>query len=348
MTEERRGTYRQFRLFAQPIFAVPATPRRLRLAGIARYQPITRKRAAYRRLMRLLMHLGLDRVVGRTVTSPVDRANGFDFHAWMERTRADLDEPRATCVVFWPPQRDRGRIYVHVFGSEFRPIGFAKISFDESNDVRLDREERMLRDLAGGGLRTFRVPRVLSSGRTGTDGHASLVMEPIPESARPLPRVEGAYPARCVAELAAETRRLSAAEIRRTSWWAEYESLLGDEHAAFAADLSERLVDGGSVCRTHGDFGTTNIVRDGDSLWIFDWEESHQEGPVLTDEISFYLGVNRPRSSTDPGSLIARFRERFLGDGSPIRRVDVMLALAFRYTVNARPAGLLISNWDQL
>jgi len=352
-TAQRRDTYRLFRLNGQPIFAVPTKPRRLRLAGIARYQPISPKRAAYRRLIRLLMQLGADGLVSRAVADPVDRVGdptrNFDLESWLKHVRKDLDKA-ATCAVFWPPQRERGRVYVHIFGSDLRPIGFAKVSFDEENDIRLDREEQMLRDLAGDGLRTFRVPHVLSAWRDKATGHASLVMEAIPESARPLPNAEDSYPAACVAEFAREPRRMSAADLQQTSWWAAFESNLGLDHPAFTAHIRTHLEaqEGAKVCRTHGDFGRANIVLHGETPWIFDWEESHPDGPVMSDDVSFYLDVNKPRSSSDSATVIAGLRDRFSTDADPVRRVAVMLALAFRSTVAPRSAGGLISHWNQL
>jgi hypothetical protein len=89
-----------------------------------------------------------------------------------------------------------------------------------------------------------------------------------------------------------------------------------------------------------------NLVHDGESLWIFDWEECNVDGPVLCDQISFFLAVNRPRSLADHDALLDRFHSRFLGTNNSLRRVDVMLALAFRLTVNAQSASLIISRWD--
>ena len=65
--------YRVYHMTGRPIFAVPTRPRRLRLAGLARYQPFTPKRTAYRYLMRLSMLLGADRLVSRPA-DPADLA----------------------------------------------------------------------------------------------------------------------------------------------------------------------------------------------------------------------------------------------------------------------------------
>lgn len=341
-----RGAYRIYRMFGRPIFAAPAKPRQLRLAGIARYQPFTPKRAIYRRLMHLSMLAGLDRLFCTTADSPLDPAAGFDFAQWMDVVREHCKDPSANGVVFWPPQRDRGRIYVHLFGRDLKPIGFAKISLDARNDRCLRREAQSLRELQSRGLKKCHIPEVLSLGQI--DGHTYLIIEPIPETARPIESRTAATLAQCMAEYSGTPRRAPAAELPQLRWWIDYEHSLRDDCSAFAGELRSLLDHGVDLCRVHGDFGTGNIVRDDRQLWIFDWEQSRPDGPVLADEVGFFLATNFARNLADPRLALQLFEDRFLRDVTPQRRADVMLALAFRQGLGVQDAKLLLRHWGQL
>jgi hypothetical protein len=338
MTGAAPCPYRIYRVSGRPIFAAPLSPRGLRRAGLGRYQPVTPRRAAFRSLVNLSMLARADWLLGTTADDPVGSA-GFSFRAWMDDVRGALGASGAEGVVIWPPQRERGRIYVHLFDGGLRPIGFAKVAFDAHNAECLRREAATLRELERQAPRTFRAPRVLAEGAQGSAWH--VVLEALPESARPLD-ASAAFPARCAAEFAGPPRRVPSERLRELSWWSAHERAAAG--GAFDAELRGLLAGGAAVCRAHGDFGPANIVRDGATLWIFDWEESRPDGPVLADEVMYTFGMDL-QASREPRRALALLRERFLrAGGSP--RAEVMLALAFRRALGMADAARIIECWE--
>lgn len=345
-TKTALSPYRVFRIRGKPVFATPVSPRQLRLAGLARFQPFTAKRAIFRRLMRLSMLLGVDRFLAKSAASPIEPSADFDFEAWFDQARADLGEPGASAVVFWPTQRDRGRIYVHIFDQSIRPIGFAKVAFDQDNDQRLLTEAKTLTALQAQGLQECHVPAVLSAG--WSHGHYYVILEPIPTTAQPLEATYNAYPGPCVEEFAGRPRTVQPDRLDRLAWWQQFCEANGDKCGAFVEQLRQMARNGVQVRRAHGDFGPANIVRVDGRLWVYDWEESCDDAPALTDEVSFYLGINFKKILADPLAALGKFAARHLRNVQPQRRTDVMLALAFRHTVGFKDASLFIEHWERI
>ncbi|MDH3512848.1 MAG: aminoglycoside phosphotransferase family protein [Gammaproteobacteria bacterium] len=296
--------------------------------------------------MELAIRLGVDRLLGTTVDQPVGPEDGFQFNGWLNQVRGALEDDRASAVVFWPPQTSRRRIYVHLFDASQKPIGFAKISFGDEDDRLLMREADILVQQTEAGVRSFRVPRVLAVGETDA-GHQWLVTAPLPERTRPIGRHYNAYPDQIVAALSGEHRLVPHTEMTALSWWPEDLVTNGPEVTEFGHEL-EALVanEGVKVCRVHGDFGLQNMVIDrGGTRWVFDWEQSRPDGPVMADQVSFFLALDPARTSADPLSALRRFHEQFLKKASPQRRCQIMMALAFRHATGALDAGLFINNW---
>ncbi|MFV2070992.1 MAG: phosphotransferase, partial [Pirellulales bacterium] len=319
--------------------------------GLGRFQPISWKRSAFRRVVGWSMLLGVDRPFCTIADVPIEGHADFDFDGWLEQVRADLNEPEATAVVFWHPRHEetpnekRKRAIVHLFDRQLRPIGFAKISFDEQNDRRLQKEAEAIGQLQQLGLRQFRFPRVLLH-RQHAD-HSYLLLEPLPTSGRPVDLTLQAFPRPSVREYAGAATPLPAEHVENLSWWGRYKHAIGERCNAFADELAERIGSGVEVCRVHGDMQPSNILWDGDDVWIFDWEDSCPDGPVMLDEINFYMVIHLSQSASDPDGQRARFFDRFLRDAGPERRLAVMLALAFRATIHLDDAMLMMEHWNR-
>ena len=352
MNAASRTEYLTYRFFGRPIFATPVSPRRLRRAALARFQPVSPRRAAFRQLMSLSMLVGADRLFCTASDHPIDPTGGFEFHRWMDQVRSELDEPEAAGVVFWNPSFERiptdkrTRINVHLFDRAVRPVAFAKISFNESNDRRLENEAQTIRQLGRQGIKTFRFPRVLTLNKLGA--HTYLLLEPLPESARTLRLNVEAYPRHCVAEYAELSRSVKGHEVEQLSWWKDYLESLDDRCAKFAEELAALIHEEVEVCRAHGDMQTSNVIRDGDQVWIFDWEDSRLDAPRMTDEIDFYMMLNYRKTLADPLLELRRFEDRYLRKATRQCRASVMMALAFRSTVCPNDALLFMQNWDKV
>ena len=341
--------YRVFRMGGQPVFAVAAHSKRERLAGIARYQPITFKRSLYRRVMTAAIWTGLDRFFVTTVQNPIINNPKFDFASWLKSLESILGVDDISAAVFWPPQADRGRVYVHVMNSARKPIGFAKISFDDHNDRCFDNEARVIEDLTSTNITNLRVPKVINYQPASADSHAVLLLEPIPPDACPIEPNQSSFPAACVRAIGGTQHPLATGGCSTLSWWPAFLEHSKTINQDFFRELSQAKTEAALICRSHGDFSIANLLRDSNQdLWVFDWEESCPDGPILADEISFFIDIHRPRSDSGHNTLVTLFREHFLAKNDTKRRVDVMLALAFRYTVHKRDADLIVSRWDQL
>jgi len=343
------ATYRVFRIGGNPVFAVPTRSRGDRLAGIARYKPLTFKQSLYRSVMTLAIWSGFDRFISSTVFDPSFNNPGFDFGTWADALPSTLSVTRVSVAIMWPHEAHRSRLYVHVLDDRHRPIAFAKIALDERNDRRLDKEDQLLSQLSEEAYVGIHIPRVIDYRAARPGAHAVLLLESIPVDARLVEPSESSYPADFIKSFAGTPRSLGAEGCNALPWWPSYVDQRERINPAFSAELSRAQTEAALVCRSHGDLTIANLMRDSnDDVWVYDWEESCPDGPVLADEISFFLSVHRPRTAADYETLIAGFRDRFLAENDPCQRVDVMLALAFRSTVNAHKADVIISRWEQL
>lgn len=341
--------YDLYQMGGKPVFAVPSHSRSARLAGISRYQPVSPKRLVYRFIMHKLIFAGADKALSKRVNNPVVNHADFDFQSFVEFIECKLGIANLSASVFWPPQIERGRVYVHLFDSKDQPVGFAKVSFGEKDDAALSNEASRLQAFAESGLRTFRVPRVIDFQPATNEHHAILLLEPIPLDAKPLKADPASFPARCVGEIHGTQRPLGSVVRDSLSWWNCFQKQHDTLNPEFINELTHAQVDQSPCCQIHGDFGIPNIVkRPNGEIWVFDWEECCQTGPALTDEVSFFWSVHRPKSNAERKVFLSRFKEYFLSGANPQRRLDVMLALAFYSTVNAKRANVIISHWNQL
>ena len=190
------------------------------------------------------------------------------------------------------------------------------------------------------------MPAVRGVGRI--EGRVVVVTEALPEGAEPLPQRLDAYPTDSVEAFAGEPRSVTAGDVTDLSWWARYTEAAGTAGAGFDRELRGRVEDGVSVRRAHGDFGPSNVFRAAPGLWVLDWEESAPDAPVMTDEVTFDLGVNAARIATDPIAALRDFAKRRLAGSDDGHRTEIMLALAFRAAVGTRDARLFIHNWGGL
>ncbi len=329
--------------FGRPVLATPTAPLELRLSGLMRFQAHTGRRVMYRRVMRWLMKLGLDHWFSEDAASPIDPALGFDFNRWLDQARGDLGEPGLTATVIWPSEPSRKRIYVHLFDAAARPVGFAKVAMNEDNDRRLAREAAMLSELRGRNLRHLRVPRVLA--HNSWQGHRYLILEPVPERGVSKTSMNHDFPREVAEEFAGAARAVAGADVPSLSWWAEYERRLTPEGAAFDRELRGLIADGVRVRRQHGDFGRHNIVSVDGQPWVFDWEESSEDAPATTDEVSYWTTSYLRGFMTRPKPHVRMFADRFLRGATHQRRCDVLLSIAFRYSLGMSTAAAVIRHW---
>ena len=338
--------YRLFRVRGRPLMAIPQRPRRLRLAALQRLHPVSRRRRMYQHALRLAVRLGADGLLARRVDDPLEQviAGGLDE---VLRELGHMREDAAfSAVIMWPPEADRGRVYLHLFDRTCRPVGFAKLSLNDASDERLDREASILTELSPAHTGPLHVPAVLGRGMVA--GHRLVVTEPLPPDARPIPARPGAFPAACVEAFAGKAKSVSGDELSALSWWPAYRRHIDGRGRTFDEELRALAAGGFAVRRAHGDFGPSNIFETGEGLWVLDWEESAVDAPMLADEITFDLGVNARRIAANPVAALREFAHRRLGSADDARRGEILMALAFRAAAGPRDAQLFIRHWGTL
>lgn len=327
-------SYRIYSIFGDPILAVPDnSSRQFRLDAWKRYQPFTIKRIVVQRTMLLLSLLNMDRFVCKIHKSPFGDKNIFAFQDWLAQISHEIKSPSAQPVIIWPPQRDRGRVYVHLLDNDHKSICFAKVSLDSKNDKLLSTEAHTLDMLAARQLKNCRVPNVIFSGQWKK--HIYVVLEPLPLNARPLSGTLGAYPKSCINELSGRPHLAMLQEVETFDWWRHFNSLSDEALYPFCDEL-KRLVTSEEflpVCRIHGDLGPANMIRANGQLWLFDWEESTANGPILSDKIGYDLAIHIRVLKKHPKQALMQFFERYFHGANPETRRDIMAALAFRYTI---------------
>ena len=337
--------YRVYHIFGRPVLAVPANFQRLRLNAWQRYQPFTLKRAMVRWFMHLSTMVYADRLFSRLVTNPLAFNDPNGFQVWLEQVCQKIGSPNAQPVIVWPPQKNRGRVYVHLINPDGLPVGFAKVSFDERNDEQLRTEASKLRSLSASKLTTCYTPEVLNEGIF--QGRRYFVEEPLPDKTRPLPATPIFYPRSCVDEWGGCIWMAKPEEVEAFTWWRRVSQGVAESSQAFFEELKRliRIEPGLPVRQVHGDLGAANLVLVDGRLWVLDWEESASDGPELADEIGYDLSVHAKALKRRPEKELRRFFLQHLRGSSPEKRRDIMAAMAFRKAIDPPNVDVYIQNW---
>ena len=351
---EKRGQdepeYLVFSFQGKRVLAVPSEPRKIRRVALSRYQPYTPKRQLYAMLLRTAMMLRCERFIASAGPIPRDEELGITSSGWLNRLLAELhlqlDGSWEHAILAWPSQTTRGRLYLHLLARDLTPFAFVKVGLRSTDDTGLQNGLESLLQLACLPLKRIRLPRVVGSGQF--DSVMYTVLEPLPMGARPARFPRNYDPSALLAEFSSPTHRLTSDGITRLSWWSRYTKKLQAQHQAFHSALLQLLPLGAEVCRVHGDMGLSNMVLAGDKVWLFDWENSHPSGPAMTDRVGYFLSFAVGKTASRPGKCLRDFRRRFSGETSPQQRLDLMLALAFRFASGLPDAELYIGNWPTL
>jgi hypothetical protein len=290
-------------------------------------------------------YLGLDAALWPTRQEPLESPIDFGWEGWLKHVSQQLGDIELIAGVVWPPQLDRERVYAHLIDRQGYSRGFAKISFDAYNDHQLDSEAKALRQLRLLNLKHTYQPEVLSQGTWA--GHRYLIAEPIPEHVRPVSLSLQYFPDQWVKEFAGMVQRLTRAEIEQLFWWQRF-CETSDVITAFAEEANGALIHGVDVCRVHGDFCSHNMAKDGQRLWLFDWEHSSEYGPLLTDRLRLWLDLYQRQIFDDPAQAMRRFSETYLKPSSPMKRCEIVMALAYLHAVGIATATRLIEYWPLL
>ncbi len=337
--------YRVVHLAGRPIIATPDQPLRLRLAGLAQYRPVTKKRACLRATLHLCATIGVDRLYAPTRSTPFAPSEDFGFERWFDEVRGALGAPSSLATVIWPQLIGRRRIYVHLMSPSGAPIAFCKIALNLDNSDRLKNELNALTELRERGLVTTRLPRILYHNTAG--GYRYVVYEPFPLDLVPLKhRWEELAPS--IAEISGDVRRLDPVALESDVWWQRFLRGRGRHGREFLRQVDEAVTRPIAVCCVQGDATPSNIFRFGTGTLICDWEYSSPSGPRRTDELSYYLAANHYQCLLRPAAALAACVRRFAPECDRDSIGELVMAMAFLCGRNDPRALKLASRWKLL
>lgn len=328
----------------RPLFAVPCGSARLRDDAAMCFPVHTWKKRVVRDAVRLASRTGLIRRLFPATETPLPGMPEGALENWLSDMRALLADPDLQPMLVWPGDPARGRIYLNLLGSDGRARTFCKLSLDARNDALIRHEGETLAELAMLDLKLSRIPEVIAKGLLG--GHTYLVVSCSPRDARASDWERDKPINDAIGEFAGVTRTISAAEASALSWWPRIVDC-HRSHPCFFEEVSKAVQSGVEVCRIHGDLNQTNVLRDGNDIWLLDWEQSHADGPALTDPVCVAVDrLFRMHPKNAAGNL-QMFRNQFLKDRDHAARHQAILALAYLGAVRFTPALAIIGAWQQ-
>ena len=134
--------------------------------------------------------------------------------------------------------------------------------------------------------------------------------------------------------------------IKELPWWNSFREVR-DEVKPLAEAIDRWADQEIEVCWAHGDFTHRNICQVRNEVWLFDWENSSPDAPLITDELRFFWSTQSRGMIENPAKLASALGRRFLAEGGDRRQRNLALALAFLCT---RTQGGIVCgrNWCQL
>ncbi len=336
------SSYIVFSYGGRDFLSVPARPAKLKGIGLRLYKDSSARRRLFKAAIRLGVLAGVEKWMGRELPTPVPKHPFFNFEAWLEQVRQDLRISNLQAVISFPGQPGRARFYVNLLSVAGDPVGFAKISLDSKNDRCLATEAQTLATLARYEKFSFRLPRVLVEGYFNS--HRYLVTETMPVDAQPVAAKWEPIPRRCRDELAGLARRFQS--VKKLSWWNSFCELRGEVRSLAEAidSWADQEIEVGWA---HGDFTHRNICRVQNEVWIFDWENSCRDAPMMTDEVRFHWALQSRKMISNSMKAASTLPPHLVTPSDPRKTRDLAFALAFLCT---RTQGGLVCgrNWSEI
>lgn len=241
---------------------------------------------------------------------------------------------------------DNRKTMLHLVDERGRPVGYAKVGWDDVTDRLVATEGEVLAEV-GGREGPARAPRLLA--RLDYLGHPVTVTEPLPDDARgSLTRV--AEPTS--EELFALTPVVRHARVADTAQFhgvcrrlaetldAPHVRPLAGQALTVAAAVASHVVPIPVTARWHGDLAPWNRARDASGqLWIWDWENAEPDAVAGLDAVHWAFSTQRltardvDRMSLDDALYDADHHLAAIGLGAPDR---AMVAAAYAVTTVER------------
>ena len=334
------------KLGSRPLLAVPEGGAGLWQAAIDCYPAHTSKKRLVRKVLHGLARLGLIRWIFTARKLSLPGVGDVDFEAWLSLQCAKLSEVELQAVLVWPADPLRGRVYIYLLNKKGEKVGFCKLGLDAKNNALIERERRALEYLKSMELTLSRIPKLLAHGYLDEkmNGGAYLVVETTPTSTRNIDWQSDASIEANIAEYAGSSRRIERAEVESLAWWQKLQKALA-EKGAFMQEVNSAVDDGIDVCLAHGDLNCTNVLRNGNEVWLLDWEQSDKNAPFMTDQVCVVVDKLWLADSQDASGNLKKFREHFSYENDPKKCAQIIMALAYLSSVGFTPATTIIDSW---
>lgn len=334
-----------FHFMGRKILALPYLNEGLYTKGIKSYKAHTLRRHFYKTAISVISRCNGARLISKRVSVLNISTLGIDCRKWVNLFEEELHISGLKAVIIWPARLSRKRTYLHLYDRNNREVAFVKIASDREDAALLEKEISALQNLnAQSGLQ-LALLRCIHAGHFMNASY--LAMTPLPDEAYSQNWNKDHDIAWLVDLYGGPEKKISLHDLEMLSWWRSYLECLPIGGLDFHKELLELLDRGVYVRRVHGDLSLSNLVYIGDKPCLFDWECSHEQGPVLTDTVGYYLSFTVGENFLKKACVNA-FSKKFLGSGCQFRRVDVMLALAYRHSLAIPNAEFYIRNWSNL
>jgi len=326
------------------IIAYPLASRAVRLNCIRRLDIHTWKRHLLRIGLNFCCNTGLDTLIWRSSKSPFIDEHDVHFQSIFERCVQSIGEI-AVVAVLWPPEPARSRRYLHFFDRNNISLGFGKVSIDPDSKVGILRDVTACNQLQSICGESLRIPSVLDYEQT--EHGTFVVFESIPSNANEVSLNEvqladliGKYSGR-------ETHVLG--DVAKGKTWLK--ALLNDSKIPkpFKIRVNTVMSEGYTAAFVHGDFGAHNLKQVGPTIWIYDWESSSENGPVMTDYINLFLGQCANDILSNKLRRMAQrsfeFADRFITNGNCSEQ-ETICGLAYLAAHKSKLARSMISTLE--
>lgn len=300
------------------------------------YKGDTIKRRIIKMIMRILTKFNLEQLISVESENPILDNSDFNFSKWLNRVEQELKKNNLEAIVNFPAQSDRKRFYVDLF-VEGKKIGFSKVSLDDENDQQLLNESNKTANLLLNSY-TFKIPKVQVEGLY--DGHRYLVYEPLPQVENQMSGTWDTLFKVISNELSQNT--IKHKKIIELNWWTKLNDYLTNtEIDMFLKNIELNVSSVVEICLAHGDLHNGNVVINNNEIWIFDWEASNYDSPILTDEVAHFLATNQKLFVKDKEVLISKLQKNFKFNDINTRQ-NVLMALAFLTTTGREDSKEII------
>ncbi len=338
----KKSSYIIFGFQGRNILAIPLENKHIRKSAYKFYRGTTIRRKIVRLGIRLLTKLNLEATIGYRTNTPVPRFPDFDFESWLENIERSLNIGKLYAIVSFPSQTQRKRFYVNLVSKQGEPIAFAKVSLDDENDVYLLNESNNIYKLSKGSY-SFNIPNILIEDKF--QGHRYLVFKSFPLNTAYRNNTWESTLKKYSKELCKDTHDTKF--INELSWWDKFikEVPLKDRET-FSKDINIKGDNIVEVCLAHGDLHNGNICYMDDEAWLFDWEASCIDAPIMTDEVVFFLASNQREIVSDPVNIARKLMKEIIGNDDNNTKEKVAMALAFLSTTGRQDAKSMILHWQ--